>query len=154
MVEDERRGGCCINQDMAEPCVGMVGTDHMCVVQAPPNCRYVALSYVCGSPGDRYWATLANASSPSHSRGLDSLSCLRGFLVRFILFDSQGNDACGTMLCASYKIAIPTGLIRPTSCALYMPWLCLLFFFLLLGECVRSGTRVPNKTYGLSRDFI
>ena len=51
--------------------VRMVDVKQMALVQAPRNCRYVALSYVWGGPGDGYWTTTANAPKRFRAGGLD-----------------------------------------------------------------------------------
>ncbi|KAG6329842.1 hypothetical protein ID866_9248 [Astraeus odoratus] len=51
--------------------VRMVDVVQMSLVHAPPNCRYVALSYVWGGPGDHYWTTIANATVRGRPSGLD-----------------------------------------------------------------------------------
>jgi len=43
----------------------------MALVRAPPNCRYVALSYVWGGCGKEYWTSNANLTSRSKPAGLD-----------------------------------------------------------------------------------
>ncbi|KAL4077003.1 heterokaryon incompatibility protein-domain-containing protein [Scleroderma yunnanense] len=51
--------------------VRMVDVVHMALVLAPPDCRYVALSYVWGGPGDAYWTTTTNVDARCHPDGLD-----------------------------------------------------------------------------------
>jgi len=52
--------------------VRMVDVVQMALVSASPNCRYVALSYVWGGPGDAYWTTKANATARGSPDGLDN----------------------------------------------------------------------------------
>ena len=44
----------------------------MAIVPAPPKCRYVALSYVWGGPGDAYWTTQANLKQRGVRGGLNA----------------------------------------------------------------------------------
>ncbi|KAI6117599.1 hypothetical protein EDD16DRAFT_1006841 [Pisolithus croceorrhizus] len=50
----------------------MIDVTKMALVPAPPECRYVALSYVWGGPGDYYWTTTENMKTRVHSAGLDA----------------------------------------------------------------------------------
>ncbi|KAI6129127.1 hypothetical protein EDD17DRAFT_1439597, partial [Pisolithus thermaeus] len=52
--------------------VRMIDVTKMALVPAPPECRYVALSYVWGGPGDYYWTTTENMKTRVHSAGLDA----------------------------------------------------------------------------------
>jgi len=52
--------------------VRMVDVVQMALVPALPNCRYVALSYVWGGPGDSYWTTRANVTARGSPDGLDN----------------------------------------------------------------------------------
>ena len=51
--------------------VRMVDVVQMALVPASPNCRYVALSYVWGGPGDAYWTIKANVTARGSPGGLD-----------------------------------------------------------------------------------
>lgn len=50
----------------------VVDVARMVIVPAPLSCRYVALSYVWGGPGEGYWTTKANLKQRSTSGGLDA----------------------------------------------------------------------------------
>lgn len=50
----------------------IVDVVRMAIVPAPPTCRYVALSYIWGGPGDAYWTTQANLKQRSIPGGLDA----------------------------------------------------------------------------------
>ncbi|KIO04101.1 hypothetical protein M404DRAFT_15602 [Pisolithus tinctorius Marx 270] len=52
--------------------VRMIDVTKMALVPASPDCRYVALSYVWGGPGDYYWTTTKNINSRGHPTGLDA----------------------------------------------------------------------------------
>ena len=52
--------------------VRMVDVVQMALVPASPDCRYVALSYVWGGPGDAYWTTKANMIARGSPDGLDN----------------------------------------------------------------------------------
>lgn len=57
------------NEDLPEY-VRMVDVVRMALVPASRNCRYVALSYVWGGPGEDYWTTKANEKARSLPSGL------------------------------------------------------------------------------------
>ncbi|KIJ64580.1 hypothetical protein HYDPIDRAFT_90096 [Hydnomerulius pinastri MD-312] len=59
------------NDENLPSAVRMVDVTLMSVVQAPSSCRYVALSYVWGGPGEDYWTTMANINTRSSPAGLD-----------------------------------------------------------------------------------
>ncbi|CCM05326.1 uncharacterized protein FIBRA_07540 [Fibroporia radiculosa] len=59
------------NDENLPSTVRMVDVTLMAVVRAPPNCRYVALSYVWGGPGEDYWTTMANIDARTSPAGLD-----------------------------------------------------------------------------------
>ncbi|KAG9313616.1 heterokaryon incompatibility protein-domain-containing protein [Chiua virens] len=50
--------------------VRMIDVMQMAVVHAPRNCRFLALSYVWGGPGEYYWTSTANAVSRNRPAGL------------------------------------------------------------------------------------
>jgi len=52
--------------------VRIVDVVRMAIVPVPPSCRFVALSYVWGGPGDEYWTTQANLKPRSIPGGLDA----------------------------------------------------------------------------------
>ncbi|KAI6151050.1 heterokaryon incompatibility protein-domain-containing protein [Pisolithus tinctorius] len=52
--------------------VRMIDVTKMALVPASPDCRYVALSYVWGGPGDYYWTTTENIKTRVHPAGLDA----------------------------------------------------------------------------------
>ena len=52
--------------------VRIVDVTHMAIVPVPPTCRYVALSYVWGGPGESYWTTKANLEQRRIPGGLDA----------------------------------------------------------------------------------
>ncbi|OJA13928.1 hypothetical protein AZE42_01330, partial [Rhizopogon vesiculosus] len=58
--------------DVLPSTVRVVDVARMAIVPAPPTCRYVALSYVWGGPGDGYWTTQANLAQRSIPGGLDA----------------------------------------------------------------------------------
>lgn len=51
--------------------VRMVDVIQMALVHVGRNCRYVALSYVWGGPGEDYWTSLANAKARGLPSGLE-----------------------------------------------------------------------------------
>lgn len=51
--------------------VRMVDVNQMALVIAGRGCRYVALSYVWGGPGEDYWTTAANAKARNRRSGLE-----------------------------------------------------------------------------------
>jgi hypothetical protein len=51
--------------------VRMVDVIQMALVHVGRNCRYVALSYVWGGPGEDYWTSVANAKTRSLPSGLE-----------------------------------------------------------------------------------
>ena len=51
--------------------VRMVDVTQMALVYAGRNCRYVALSYVWGGPGEDYYTSMANAKSRNRPSGLE-----------------------------------------------------------------------------------
>ena len=51
--------------------VRMVDVIQMALVRAGQNCRYVALSYVWGGPGEEYWTSTANAEARKRPAGLE-----------------------------------------------------------------------------------
>jgi hypothetical protein len=59
------------NGEILPKSVRVVDVVLMAIVPIPPTCRYVALSYVWGGPGDAYWTTMANLKQRSISGGLD-----------------------------------------------------------------------------------
>ena len=52
--------------------VRMVDVVQMALVRADPNCRYVALSYVWGGPGEDYWTSTANTNARNRPSGLEA----------------------------------------------------------------------------------
>jgi hypothetical protein len=52
--------------------VRVLDVARMAIVSAPPGCRYVALSYVWGGPGESYWTTKANIKKRRVPGGLDT----------------------------------------------------------------------------------
>ena len=52
--------------------IRVVDVDRMAIILAPPNCRFLALSYVWGGRGDAYWTTQANIEQRSLPGGLDA----------------------------------------------------------------------------------
>jgi hypothetical protein len=52
--------------------VRVLDVARMAIVSAPPMCRYVALSYVWGGPGESYWTTRANIKKRRVPGGLDT----------------------------------------------------------------------------------
>lgn len=52
--------------------VRMIDVTKMALVPASPECRYIALSYVWGGPGDYYWTTTENIKTRVHPGGLDA----------------------------------------------------------------------------------
>ncbi|KAJ8585796.1 HET-domain-containing protein, partial [Rhizopogon salebrosus TDB-379] len=51
--------------------VRVLDVARMAILPAPRSCRYVALSYVWGGPGEDYWTTQANLKQRSRRGGLD-----------------------------------------------------------------------------------
>jgi hypothetical protein len=59
-------------EDVLPKSVRVLDVARMAIVPAPPACRFVALSYVWGGPGEQYWTTKANLKQRSRRGGLDA----------------------------------------------------------------------------------
>ncbi|KAJ8593629.1 HET-domain-containing protein, partial [Rhizopogon salebrosus TDB-379] len=57
--------------DVLPKCVRVLDVTRMAIVPAPRSCRYVALSYIWGGPGNDYWTTQANLKQRNRRGGLD-----------------------------------------------------------------------------------
>ncbi|EIW87353.1 HET-domain-containing protein [Coniophora puteana RWD-64-598 SS2] len=78
--------------------VRMVDVRDSAIVQVPPGCRYVALSYMWGIPGDSYWTTSTNLAERSQPGGLpksalptvisDTILLMRDLGERYLWVDS------------------------------------------------------------------
>jgi hypothetical protein len=74
--ENEHRERCeaVLRRDAREilpKCVRVLDVTRMAIAPAPRSCRYVALSYIWGGPGNDYWTTRANLKQRSRRGGLD-----------------------------------------------------------------------------------
>ncbi|OJA20974.1 hypothetical protein AZE42_09178, partial [Rhizopogon vesiculosus] len=77
--------------DVLPKSVRVLDVARMAIVPAPPACRFVALSYVWGGPGEHYWTTRANLKQRSRRGGLD-VSLLPGTISDTIQLTSQLNE--------------------------------------------------------------
>ncbi|KAJ8585794.1 HET-domain-containing protein [Rhizopogon salebrosus TDB-379] len=57
-------------REVLPKCVRVLDVTRMAIVPAPRSCRYVALSYIWGGPGEDYWTTRANVKQRSRRGGL------------------------------------------------------------------------------------